>query len=645
MNTLFTQKEAAHYLGISSASITNWIRHGYISSTQNQFQKNELELLKRKIELGEIDRLNKRANKSKSKNQFIPDEYISSTESIQKIQDIVSYITKNNIRAEQAIFLLAINLFCNTGDISTSDLDEIFIFSRNSYKRNGVFEHLSEWFYRISSGNINYHNEKVSYIINYDLPNERDVLGIIYQSIIHEGEKSDLGSYYTPRDVVQSLVDGNVQSDSKVLDPCCGTGQFILLFSEYIEDPKNVYGFDLDAKAIDIAKTNLLLFYQNQDFSPNIYNLNSLLIGNSDDLFEGDSKYNNFFDFIATNPPWGAKYDKKTLSEIKNNFSEIKSKESFSFFICQAYRFLKKNGIMSFVLPESITNVKVHNDIRKFIIDKTTIQHINILGRRFKKVFSSVITLQIKKEITHESIIDVSFKENKYTIKQTRFFNNKNTLFDIYVNQIDHTIFNRIISHEFFTLENKSDWALGIVTGDNNKFIEKKSANKNGEPIYKGLDVKPYRLNETNNYIQFNPEYFQQTAPTEKYRAPEKLIYKFISSNLVFAYDNKQSLTLNSANILIPQISNYPIKVVLGFLNSKLFNFYYRKKFNSIKILRGDIEQLPLPILSDIELIKIKQLVDTIINKESNSEELDRYIFNLYNMNDSEIEHVISYLE
>ena len=645
MNTLFTQKEAANYLGISSTSITNWIRHGYISSTQNQFQKNELELLKRKIELGEIDRLNRRANKSKSKNQFIPEEYISSTESIRKIQDIVSYITINNIRPEQAIFLLAINLFCDTGDILTSDLDEIFRFSRNNYKRNGVFEHLLRWFDKISSGKINYHNEKVSYIINYDLPNERDVLGIIYQSIIHEGEKSDLGSYYTPRDVVQSLVDGNIQSDSKVLDPCCGTGQFILLFSEYIEDPKNIYGFDIDTKAIDIAKTNLLLFYQNQDFSPNIYNLNSLLIGNSDDLFEGDSKYNNSFDFIATNPPWGAKYDKKVLSEIKNNFSEIKSKESFSFFICQSYRFLKENGIMSFVLPESITNVKVHNDIRKFIIDKTTIQRINILGRRFKKVFSSVITMQIKKELTHESIIDVSFKENKYKIKQTRFLNNKNALFDIYVNQIDQTIFSKIISHDFVTLENKSDWALGIVTGDNNKFIERKTGNINAEPIYKGSDVKPYRLNKTDNYIQFIPEYFQQSAPPEKYRAPEKLIYKFISSNLVFAYDNNQSLTLNSANILIPQISNYPIKVVLGLLNSKLFNFYYRKKFNSIKILRGDMEQLPLPILSDTESIKIKQFVEQIIDKESNSEKLDQYIFNLYRMNDTEIEYVVSYLE
>lgn len=645
MNKLFSQKEAANYLGISSASITNWVRHGYISKIQNQFHENELDLLKRKIELGEIDRLNKRANKSKSKNQFIPDEYVSSGESIQKIQNIVTYITENSIRAEQAIFLLAINLFCRVGDITTSNVDEIFNFSKNMYKREGVFKHLSEWFNRISSGKINYNNEKVLYLLNFDLPNERDVLGIIYQSIIHEGKKSDLGSYYTPVDVAQSLIIGNLQSDSKVLDPCCGTGQFLLLFSEYIENPNNVYGFDIDNQAIDIAKTNLLLFYLNHDFSPNITNINSLLIGNSDVLFGGDSKYNQFFDFIATNPPWGAKYDKATLLKIKKHYSEIKSKESFSFFICQAYRFLKDNGIMSFILPESFTNVKVHNDIRKFIINKTTIQKINILGRKFKKVFSSVISIQIKKQISNECNIDISNNGNLYTIPQTRFASNKNFLFDIYVNEIDNTIFQKLISRDYFTLENKSDWALGIVTGDNSKFIQEKSDKSNLEPIYKGSDVKPFRLNETKNYIQFHPEYFQQTAPTEKYRAPEKLVYKFISSNLVFAYDDKQSLTLNSANILIPQIENFPIKVVLGFLNSKLFNYYYRKKFNSIKILRGDIEQLPLPHLSNNRLCEVEELVEKIINDEEKIGRLDDYIFNLYELTDSEIEYVSAFLE
>ena len=144
METLFTQKEAAHYLNISTTSITNWIRHGYLTSYQNQFQKNELEKLKNKIELGEINRLNKRANKSKSKGKFIPDEYISSRESVTKVQEIVTYINENHIKVDQAIFLLALNLFRKTGDITTLKLNDVFNFKKENYKREGVYNHIYE---------------------------------------------------------------------------------------------------------------------------------------------------------------------------------------------------------------------------------------------------------------------------------------------------------------------------------------------------------------------------------------------------------------------------------------------------------------------------------------------------------------------
>lgn len=647
METLFTQKEAAHYLNISTTSITNWIRHGYLTSYQNQFQKNELEKLKDKIELGEINRLNKRANKSKSKGKFIPDEYISSGESVTKVQEIVTYINENHIKVDQAIFLLALNLFRKSGDINILALSEVFNFTKKNYKREGVYNHIYKWFHKISSGTVDYHNTKVVYLLDYDLPDELDILGIIYQSILHEGEKSNLGSYYTPRSVVQSLVKGNVERDSKVLDPCCGTGQFILAFSEYIKNPNNIYGFDIDEKAVDIAKINLLLFYKDIDFEPQIYCTNSLLAGNSNDLFDVNHKYHNTFDFIATNPPWGAKYDKKTLVEIKNNFKEINSKESFSFFICQSYRLLKKNGIMNFVLPESITNVKTHSDIREFILSKCSIQKIAILGKKFKNVFSSVITMQIKKGTDIKSSIEVVNKDNKYLIEQIRFSKNRHSLFDIYVDQVDNDIFIKISKAGYVSLANQSDWALGIVTGDNKKFITKGNGDgeKDIENIYKGSDIQPFSLKRTDNFIHFIPEHFQQVAPVEKYRTPEKLIYKFISSKLVFAYDDQKSLTLNSANILIPKIPGYPIKVVLGFLNSKLFNYYYQKKFNSIKILRGDIEQIPFPKLTDINKTYISNLVDELIENSREMDILDNYIFELFNLNSSEKDHIVSYFD
>ena len=47
------------------------------------------------------------------------------------------------------------------------------------------------------------------------------------------------------------------------------------------------------------------------------------------------------------------------------------------------------------------------------------------------------------------------------------------------------------------------------------------------------------------------PDKFQQCAPDDLYRAQEKLIYKFISKNLVFAY----SIIKDLISIEIVQIS------------------------------------------------------------------------------------------
>ncbi len=191
----------------------------------------------------------------------------------------------------------------------------------------------------------------------------------------------------------------------------------------------------------------------------------------------------------------------------------------------------------------------------------------------------------------------------------------------------------------FSTLKNNADWALGIVTGDNKKFI-KNTRDEGYEEIFKGKDINKYSLSDASNYIKFEPEKFQQVAPVEKYRANEKLIYKFISNKLVFAYDDEQKLTVNSANILIPKLNNCPTKVVLALLNSSLYQFIYLKKFNTIKVLRGNLEELPLPEFSKATISEIVSLVDEVQINEIEITVIDNYIFDLFNITKIEKDHI-----
>ena len=527
-------------------------------------------------------RLSKRANKRFSKKTFIPIEYFSNSKNLEILEEILNY--SKDIKT--TIYSLGINLLC-ANNLLNSD---------NPY----ITEILNEF----------HKGEPDERLLKINLPSEeKDFLGIVYQSLLSEGTKNQKGSYYTPQKIINDI-DFNPKSDMKFLDPCCGTGSFLLFAADKIKNPQNIFGCDLDNTACFIAKINLIIKYKNIKFRPNILNCDFLLADNIKDKF----------DIIGTNPPWGA----VTNAKYKLKFPQIKSGETYSYFLYKAEKYLKNNGEMFFVLPESIMNVKLHADIREFILKTFEISKIIISGRAFSGVLSNTVTLSLIKKQNKNNNIIIKKDDKILNIKQKFYLNNINCNFSVLDNKDANSI-EKIYSLPHKKLDKNSIWAIGIVTGNNSKYISENSFG--GEKIYSGKNITYEGISDTNKYINYQRKNFQQTAPDEIYRAKEKLVYKFISRKPVFAYDEKQRLFLNSANILIPKLKGYTIKEVMAFLNSELFEYIYLKKFNEIKILKGNLMELPFP----------KAFENT--NKITNEN-----IFEIFNLTPDEINHIKSEL-
>ncbi len=355
--------------------------------------------------------------------------------------------------------------------------------------------------------------------------------------------------------------------------------------------------------------------------------------------FHKDKDIKNF-DVIATNPPWGASFSRAEIKQLKSLYPQISSFESFSYFLKKSFSLLGTDGVISFLLPESILNVCLHKDIREFILKTAQIKKIVYLHRVFKYVFTPVIRLDLEKTNKNAKQTVIQNIDKKYKVRQIKWMSNHDFIFDIHSNKLDSKIIDKIYKTKHMTLKNNASWALGIVTGNNKKFIIPK--NKSGfEPIYLGKDIKKFVLAEPSHYIRFQPKKFQQTAPEYKYRAKEKLIYKFISNKLIFAYDNQKRLTLNSANILIPKIPDYPIKVILALFNSSLYQFLFQKKFSSIKVLRSHISALPLPLWDKKTFSKMVRLVDKILQNKNKIQELDNYITHKFKLTKKEISYIL----
>lgn len=639
MNNKLNISQTSEILGVSNATIRNWIKHNYLSPLENEndvlFEYREVDTLKKNIDNGKIVRLNKRANKRNSSRKFIPKEYSGEINIETNIVAISDYIAENALSINESIFLLSINLLLKEKLITNSSLNELLTFNKSYFKNGYLLQILEDYFKNITGFK---RERKYDELLKKEIPFHNDILGLIYQSIKSEGEKAKQGSYYTPKNIVDDIITDYIKKDQKILDPCCGTGQFLLITSDAISNPNSLFGFDIDPIAVFIAKINLIVKYKSIDFNPNIFCKDTLLAVDNSSLF-ATKEHPEFYDLILTNPPWGLHFENGSLNSLKSLYPQIKSLESFSYFLFKSIQMLVDDGVLSFILPESILNIKVHSDIRNVILKNTSILKITKLGRAFTNVFTNVIRIDLIKKIFTKSHKIKIIADTEYSIPQSRFLSNPDLIFDIDVNDYDNSIIEKAFLQPFSTLKNNADWALGIVTGDNKKFI-KKTREEGYEEIFKGKDINKYSLSEASNYIKFDPQKFQQVAPVEKYRANEKLIYKFISNKLVFAYDDKQKLTVNSANIVIPKLNNCPTKVVLALLNSSLYQFIYLKKFNTIKVLRGNLEELPLPEFSNATISEIINLVDKVLVNEIDRTVIDNYILDLFNITETEKDHI-----
>lgn len=641
--------EAGSILGVCSATVRNWIRHELLNAkTANGklfFSPEQLLDLKSQISSGRINRLNRRANKKESGKTFVPSEYAESARVISAIDSVLQL--GRGLRCQETLFAIVLNVLERQGLVSING-------QRYQAKTKTLRAELNWW----EQNTPNFQLGRVKPLISAELPEGHDFPGLMYQALSRAGDKSRSGSYYTPRNIVAGMVNDHVYPNSLVLDPCCGTGQFLIAAAAKVERPENLWGFDSDETATRLARINLICLFAEREFTPHVYAKNTLLdLANPPDqfldLFNPRKGHDEIelpqFDVVLTNPPWGSHFKTSEVERFGLLYPQLRSNEAFSLFLLKSVNLLKRHGSLSFILPEAFLNIKVHADIRSFLLKETQIKRIVHLGRVFQNVFTPVIRLDLQKiKPTPEASFAAVNGTDQKDVRQARLGENTDYIFDLFTGEDDLAIFQAVYKTNHVTLAGRADWALGVVTGDNSKYLSQIPA-ANYEPILTGKDLKKFTAEPAKKFIHFEPEKFQQVAPVHKYRSSEKLIYKFISSELVFVYDDQQTLSLNSANILIPALPGFPVKSVLAFLNSSLFQFIFQKKFGAFKVLRGNLEKLPFPVLSVPAHERVVSFVNILLNAQASGDyrreafwALDDYIMELFGLSVSQKDYVRS---
>ncbi len=130
-----------------------------------------------------------------------------------------------------------------------------------------------------------------------------DVLGHVFEYFLGEfalAEGKKGGQFYTPRSVVELLVEMLEPYNGRVLDPCCGSGGMFVQSEKFVKDHQgkvndiSIYGQESNHTTWRLAKMNLA-----------IRNLDSSHVKwNNEGSFLNDSHKDLKADYVIANPPF-----------------------------------------------------------------------------------------------------------------------------------------------------------------------------------------------------------------------------------------------------------------------------------------------------------------------------------------------------
>ena len=525
--------------------------------------------------------------------------------------------------------------------------------------------------------------------------------------------RKEQGIYYTPSYIVDYIVKNTVGEfikthtpeeirNVKILDPACGSGSFLIraykelenywvnYYSRNKEMPKsarnieqakfddpytenkavkfystkteilknNIFGVDLDPKAVEIAQLNLLLrISESKQRLPMLQN--NIKVGNSlvddpsisDRAFKWKEEFPEIvkeggFDIVVGNPP----YERILNLEIEKEFyskryvSAFGSYDIYVLFIDKAIQLLKSNGLLGFIVSNKFAVSDYGKKIRELILSNGSVLKVIDLAdakRVFPEALISPLILFFKKSKPESftpvkriildkksTIIDESLVE---TVPREWFVNTNGT-YNIRYNKRGEAIEEKIRMMSKFG-DVFSDIRTGIMGFEYWKiepFLHDEKMGNDDIRITTNSYINDYSFQWGKKVKIFKKEFTQPYARLSElpvsdntkalFRTKRKVIIRGVARKLTAAFDNEGVGFLVAVHSILPT-ERYDGKFVTGLLNSKFLNWFHKQRFYLGRIPEGSLKypisflkELPFPSFADDNLItQISTLVGEII--------------------------------
>ncbi|RLG20352.1 hypothetical protein DRN67_00160 [Candidatus Micrarchaeota archaeon] len=538
---------------------------------------------------------------------------------------------------------------------------------------------------------------------------DADILGSVYEQYLSvllkktakratlkksKGRRKEQGIYYTPTYIVEYIVKNTLGemlkgkkpeevAKIKVLDPACGSGSFLIKafdeIKEYYKKEKgqqklnteskiltdNIYGVDLDPKAVEIARLNLLLKaaetkHKLPELDRNIKCGNSLIDStlseekrafNWNEEFEEIMK-NGGFDVVIGNPPYirNRELNPKEKKIFETDYQSATGQyDIYQLFFEKSIDLLKEGGMLGFITSNKYTIASYGERIRKLILNKCQIisiidvsnirvfkdaaiyPYIILLRKNKFKNIRDATKIQIFRAKSEEDLLNLERSE----LKQSEFLENEGAVFKITFNKEESSILTKL-DHDCVKLGEIVTIKETIHTGNiRRKLILDSREGTSSKKLLRGKDCKRYYYKWKGLWVNVNKDSINRakgeyaTIPSSEYFEQPKLFLREIADRITVCYDERDFYSLNKAYVVILKDRKYSLKYLMGLLNSKLLSWYFRAKFESAHVRGGHLQykkqyttQIPIKDISQNKQKEIEKLVENIITLYSKTTEI-----------------------
>jgi len=183
-------------------------------------------------------------------------------------------------------------------------------------------------------------------------------------------KKDKFQAFYTNCDYITSCMVGLLQcnNNTTLLEPCAGEGAFI---DEILKKGLSPY-----VKAYELSDTSVSKLREKYRDIPNIQI-------EKEDFLLLLSLFEDKFDRVIANPPYGAYQSSEKRKQLKKDFPSIYAKETYGLFLSRAMEMLNSHGRLVFIIPDTYLTLHMHEGLRKLLLNNYKIESITLFPSNF----------------------------------------------------------------------------------------------------------------------------------------------------------------------------------------------------------------------------------------------------------------------